>query len=81
MTFKRQWLEMTPIDIWPRNIYRKSQADQYVWVLRSCHVTWWSYSIFNENNLLIPLTPNDLRLTFDPIKSQKDLKLINMYKS
>ena len=28
-------------------------------------VTWTSYSIFGENDLLTPVTPNDPRLTFD----------------
>ena len=34
------------IDIWPHNIGRASQADQHVWVLWPCYVTWTSYSIF-----------------------------------
>ena len=59
----------------------RSQADQPVWVLWSCYVTWTSYSIYSENDLLTPVTPNDPRLTFDPIKSHEGLKLINMYKS
>ena len=76
---------MTQIDIWPHNIDKGSQADQPVdqpvWVLWSCYVTWTSYSIFSANDLSTPVTPNDPRLTFDPIKSQEGLKLINMYKS
>ena len=45
------------------------------------YVTWTSYSIFSANDFLTPVTLNDPRLTFDPIKSQEGLKLINMYKS
>ena len=69
------------VNIWPHNIGRGSQTDEHVWVQLSCYVTWTSYSIFSENNLLTPVTLNDPRLTFDPIKSQEGLKLINMYKS
>ena len=39
------------------------------------------YTIFAENDLLTQVTPNDPRLTFDPIKLVKGLKLINMYDS
>ena len=60
--------KLTQIDIWPHNIGRGSQGDQHVWVLWSCYVTWMSYSMFSENNLLTPLTPNDPGLTFDSIK-------------
>ena len=42
------------------------------------HMYELSYSIFSANDLL---TPNDPRLTFDHMKSQEGLKLINMYKS
>ena len=69
------------VNIWSNNVGRGSQTDEHVWVLWSCYVTWTSYSIFSENNLLTPVTPNDPRLTFDTIKSQEGLKLSNMYKS
>ena len=36
---------------------------------------------FSENDLLTPVTPNDPRLTFDPITWVEGLKLINMYES
>ena len=69
------------VDIWPHNIGTGSQTDEHEWVLWSCYVTWMSYSIFSANDLLTPVTPNDPRLIFVPIKSQEGLKLINMYKS
>ena len=70
------------VDIWPHNIGRWSQADEHVWVLWSCYVTWTSCNIFSENELLTPsVTPNYPRLTFDPMKLEEGLKLINMYKS
>ena len=65
MTFWAQWPQMTQIEISPHNIGRGSQADAQVWVLWSCYVSWASYIIFSENNLLTPVTPNDPRLTFD----------------
>ena len=37
------------------------------------------YSIFSENDLLTPVTPNDHILTFDPITQVEGHKLINMY--
>ena len=55
------------IDIWPHNVGRESQADQQVWVLWSCYVTWTSHSILVKNDLLTPVTPNDPGLTSDPI--------------
>ena len=54
-------------DNWPHNIDRGSQADPPVWVLWSCYVTWTTYSILSENDLLTPVTPNDPRFTLDPI--------------
>ena len=39
------------------------------------------YESYDSNDLLTPVTPKDPRLTFDSIKSQEGLKLINMYKS
>ena len=36
---------------------------------------------FSANDRLTPVTPNNPRLTFDPINSQEGLKLINMYKA
>ena len=36
---------------------------------------------FSENDLLSPVTPNNPRLTFDPINTQEGLKLINLCKS
>ena len=69
------------VNILPHNIGRGSQTDEHVWVLWLCYVTWTSYSIFSANDLLTPVTPNDHRLTFDPIKSQEGLKLINLYES
>ena len=69
------------IDIWPHNIGRTSQADVHVWVLWPCYTTWTSYSIFSENALLTPVTPNDPRLTFDPITKVEGLKLMHMYES
>ena len=68
-------------DIWPNNIGRESQGYVHVWVLRSYCVTWTSYSIFIENELLTPVTQNDPRLTFDQITLVEGLKLINMYES
>ena len=35
-------------------------------------VTWTSYSILDENDLLTLVTPNDTGLTFDPIKHVLD---------
>ena len=69
------------VDIWSHKIGRWSQADEHVWVLWSWYVTWTSCSIFSENELLTPVTPNYPRLTFDPMKSEEGLKFINMYKS
>ena len=40
-----------------------------------------NHSIFSENDLLTPVTPNDPRLTFDPITEIEGLKLMNMYES
>ena len=68
------------VNIWPHKIGRGSQTDKHVWVLWSCYVTWTIYSIFSVNGLLTPVTPNNPRLTFDPIKSQEGLKLIILYK-
>ena len=76
MTFDPSDPKWPHVDIWPHNIARGSQADQPVWVLLPCYVTWTSYIIFSENDLL---TPNDPRLTFDPITYVKGLKLIYMY--
>ena len=45
------------VDIWPHNIGRWSQADEHVWVLWSCYVTWMSCSIFSENDLFDPSDP------------------------
>ena len=67
MTFWPQWPQMTQIEILPHNMGRESQADAQVWVLWSFCVSWASYIIFSENNLLTPVTPNDPTLTFDPI--------------
>ena len=69
------------IDIWAGNMGRGSNADEHVWVLWWCYVTWTSYSIFSENDLLTPVTPNDPRLTFDPIAWVEGLTLMNMYES
>ena len=67
MTFWPQWPQMTQDWRLTHNIGRGTQADQPVWVLWSCYVTWTSYSIFSENDLLTPVTPNDPWLTFDPV--------------
>ena len=69
------------VNIWPHKIGTRSHTDERVWVLWSSYVTWTSYSILNANDLLTPVTPNDPRLRFDPVKSQESLKLIHMYKS
>ena len=37
--------------------------------------------MLSANDLLTPVTPNEPKLTFDPIKSEEGLKLINVYKS
>ena len=55
------------VNIWPHNIGRGSQTDEHVLVLWSCYVTWTSYSIFSENDLLTLVTPNDPGMTLDPI--------------
>ena len=34
------------VDIWPHDICSGSQADEHVWVLWSCYVTWTNWSIF-----------------------------------
>ena len=68
MTFWPQWPQMAPGGISLYNIGRHSQADTRVWVLWSCYVTWMKYSIFSENDLLTPVTPNDTRLIFEPIE-------------
>ena len=69
------------IDIWPHNIDRGSQADAHVWVLWSCYTTWMSYSIFSENDLLTPVTPNDPILQFEPITKVDGLKLTHIFES
>ena len=40
-----------------------------------------NYSIYRENDLLTPVTPNDPRLTFDPITYVEGLKLMHIYES
>ena len=40
-----------------------------------------SYSILSENEFLTTVTPNDPRLTFDPIAKVDGLTLMNMYES
>ena len=67
VTFWPQWPKWPHIDIWPSNIGRGFQADAHIWVLYSCYVIWKSYSNFNINDLLTPVTPNDPILTYDPI--------------
>ena len=67
MTFWPQWPYMTPDWHWPHNIGKS--------------VTQTSYSIYSENNLLTAETPNDPRLTFDPITWVEGLKLMHMYES
>ena len=37
--------------------------------------------MFRENDLLTPVTPNDPRLTFDPITFVDGIRLMNMYES
>ena len=71
------------INIWPHSISRGSQAEHHVWVLWLCYVVWTSYNIFGENDLLSPVTPNDLRSVLYPGNSfgMEGLKLINMYES
>ena len=36
-------------------------------ILWSCYVTWTCYNIFGKSDLLTTMTPNDHRLTFDPV--------------
>ena len=72
---------MTPGDILPHNVGRGSQTDAHVRVIWSCYGTWTSYSIFSENYLLTPVTPNDPSFTFDPITLIEGLKLMHMYES
>ena len=73
------WPKWPQIDIWPHNKGRLSNAYEHVWVLWSCYVIWTSYSIFSENDILTPVTPNDPRLTFDPVTLVESLKVIYMY--
>ena len=42
---------------------------------------WTNYNIFGGYDLLTPETPNDLRLTLDPITYVESLKMTNMYES
>ena len=53
------WHQATPG--WPvtHNMNKRSQAYTHAWFLLSCYVTWTIYTIFGENQLLTPVTPND----------------------
>ena len=59
MTFDPSDPKWPQIDTWPHNIGRGSQAGQHAWVLWLYYVTGTNYSIFSENDLLTPVTPND----------------------
>ena len=76
------WPQMTPVNHWPHNIGRGSQTYVYLWVLWSIYIILCTcYSIFGANYLFTPVTPNDPRLTFDPITKVKGLQLMHMYES
>ena len=68
------WCHKCDASVWITGIY-------LVTVLLSCYVIWKSYSNFNINYLLTPVTPNDPRFTYDPITKVEDLKLMYMYES
>ena len=42
-------------------------ADAYAWITWPYHVICRSYSVFGENELLTPVTPNDPGWIFRPI--------------
>ena len=81
MTFWPQWPQMTPDWNITHNIGRGCIADAHVWVLWSCYVTWISYSIFSENALLNPVTPNDPGYFFNVITFVEGVKLMHMHES
>ena len=58
------WPKWPQVALWPHNIGRGSQANVHVWIVWSCYIQRTSYSIFCENDLLTPVTPNDPRWIF-----------------
>ena len=58
---------------------RGSQAIAYAWVTWIHHETYKRECIFNETKDFTLVTPNDPRLTFDPINVIEGLKLMRMY--
>ena len=72
---------MTPDWLLTPQKYWGSQAYAFVWVTWIYYEKKKSYCILNENQNLTTMTPNDPRLTFNPITQVEGLKLMNMYES
>ena len=58
MTFWPQWPHMTPNWHLTHNIGKGSEADQHVWVLWLCYVTWKSFNILVKMTFWPHMTPN-----------------------
>ena len=64
MNFWPLWPQMT--QGWPLTPQSRGyQAYVYAWSYG--YVIWRSYSIFDETELLTPVTPNDPKFKFEPI--------------
>ena len=80
MTFNPSDPKWPQVDIWPHSIGTVSPADAHAWVSWSSYTKWMSYSIFSENDLLTPVTPNDPGWIFRTIIFVEGIKFMHVRK-